>query len=436
MNEFETSSASSLQDELAMKLASLMANTSDFIYFKDAQCRFSLVSEAMIEQIAGMQDAPIVGKTDFDFCDQESAQKIYDDDQKVLTTGEPIRSKVEVVHFDNAGVSWMSTSKMPLKDSDGNIVGLMGISRDITNEKMVEKELEKTNSELVAASRRAGMAEVATNVIHNVGNVLNSINVSISKSADVAEEIDFGKLEKIAELIETGLNSPGFTDADGKGRLIPDYLRKLAGLFQSENTLLRDELAATRRHLEHVSNIISRQQQYASNFHVVEKVDLSELLEDAIRMSSTSLTNHRINVVKDYEPGLILEVDKHRVLQIIVNLIRNAKFACIDSGYSYREIKISVQPNDTQGYEIQVQDNGVGIAPENIVKLFNHGFTTRPDGHGFGLHSGANSAKQMNGSLTAHSEGLGRGATFKLSLPDARLVKRRTPETTLFGEDD
>ena len=407
----------SASDDLALKVSSLMENTADWIYFKDLNSRFTLVSASLIQQLTGTRKASVLGKTDSDFINKECAEKIYEDDNKVLRTGVSILGKVELVEFYNGGSHWMSTSKMPLKDDAGKIVGLIGISRDITKQKLVEQELDESNKALFEASRRAGMAEVATNVIHNVGNVLNSINVSANRADEVARDMGFDKLNKVTQLLRSNLSNPEFFGPEGKVKHVPDYIESVSQTLRDDNQTLRAELAETRKHLEHVCSIISRQQEHASNLQFIETVEMSELVDQAIRMNSDALKKHNITIARQFEPGIIVETDKHRVLQIVVNLIRNAKHACVDSGNRDRHITVSVRSGDDATVLIEVKDNGVGIEPENLVKVFNHGFTTRVNGHGFGLHSGGNSAKQLHGSLTCQSDGPGTGATFILTLP-------------------
>src|SRR6185369_8121635 len=106
----------------------------------------------------------------------------------------------------------------------------------------------------------------------------------------------------------------------------------------------------------------------------------------------------------------------HKVMQILVNLLRNATHACNESGRENKQITVQIATNESH-VRIAVTDNGVGISPENLPRLFNHGFTTRKDGHGFGLHGGAIAASQLGGKLSAQSNGPGTGATFILELP-------------------
>jgi len=159
------------------------------------------------------------------------------------------------------------------------------------------------------------------------------------------------------------------------------------------------------------------QQNYAKVGGANESVNATELVDDALRMNCGALARHEVRVVREYQDGLPeIRVDKHRILQILVNLIRNAKNACDESRSQERLLTVRV---NTQGerLSISVIDNGVGISKDNLTRIFNHGFTTRKDGHGFGLHSGALAAKEMGGTLLAHSDGPGTGAEFTLALP-------------------
>jgi signal transduction histidine kinase len=158
------------------------------------------------------------------------------------------------------------------------------------------------------------------------------------------------------------------------------------------------------------------QQGYARISGVLESMVVNELVEDAIRINTGAMDRHNIKIVREFSASPAILVDRHKILQILVNLIRNAKHACDDSGRSDKQIVVRLEATD-QLVRVSVGDNGVGIAPENLTRIFNHGFTTRTNGHGFGLHSGALAAKEMGGGLAAFSEGPGRGATFTLEIP-------------------
>ena len=135
-----------------------------------------------------------------------------------------------------------------------------------------------------------------------------------------------------------------------------------------------------------------------------------------LRMNAGSLARHDVDLLRDYEARPVVTLDRHKVVQILINLIRNAKYACDESGRVDKLITIRTSTTE-HSVRVAVVDNGVGIPPENLIRIFSRGFTTRKGGHGFGLHSGAIAAKEMGGSLVAQSEGPGHGATFTLELP-------------------
>ena len=402
--------------DFEIKIRNLLKTTSDLIYFKDLNSVFTLSSDSTTLRLSVSKDNTLVGKSDFDFFDFDCATKFFEDEQEIIRTGKPIIGQAES-EVRNGKTTWVCSSKLPLRDTDGNIIGIYGISRDITEQKQTELKLTETNQRLVEASRRAGMAEIATNVIHNVGNVLTSVKVSISESSDICSGFPIDKIGRVADLIEQHGCEEGFFEEGNRGSHLPNFLRKLEQSFSDERAKMQQELSDTRRHLDHITSIVAQQQKHATASKVIERIDLSALISDGIMMSSGSLKNLNITVERDFEEGLIVETDKHQVLQIIVNLIRNAKHACLDSDNSSGLIRISAGNNNNDSFSISVTDNGIGIAQENIVNLFTYGFTTREKGKGFGLHSCANVARELGGSIVATSDGPGKGATFVLTLP-------------------
>ena len=154
-----------------------------------------------------------------------------------------------------------------------------------------------------------------------------------------------------------------------------------------------------------------------------------DIVEDALHINAGSLARHEVDIFRDYQARPVVTTDKHKVMQILINLVRNAKYACDESGRTDKQITVRTTSDD-RGVKIAISDNGVGIPAENLTRIFNHGFTTRKDGHGFGLHSGALAARELGGALTVQSDGPGRGATFVLELPFRRSSPTSAPPTT------
>ncbi|MEO7100294.1 MAG: ATP-binding protein [Luteolibacter sp.] len=299
----------------------------------------------------------------------------------------------------------------------GENVGIVVNFRDVTLRKRAEADLAESARQLLETSRQAGMAEVATSVLHNVGNVLNSVNVSCSVVAEKVRKSRVGSVGKTAALLHRHAGDlAAFFTTDPNGRKLPDYLGKLAaGLAQEQEELLQ-ELRLLGRNVDHIKDIVAMQQNYAKVSGVMETLAMSDLIEDSLRMNDGSLIRHSVEVVRDYGEVPQITVEKHKALQILVNLIGNAKQACDDSDRADKKITFCLTQHQGR-IRVSVIDNGVGISPENLTRIFAHGFTTKPDGHGFGLHSGALAAREMGGSLIVHSDGLGTGATFTLELP-------------------
>jgi signal transduction histidine kinase len=298
-------------------------------------------------------------------------------------------------------------------------------AQDRLEERVEERtaELEEIHRQLVEASRRGGMAEIATNVLHNVGNVLNSVNVSASLVSDNIKKSKTASLGKVATLLQAHESDlAGFFGNDPRGKQLPVYIASLsAHLLAGQQAAVR-EMELLQRNIEHIKEIVSMQQSYAKVSGVKETVEIRALVEDSVRMNLGGLSRHGVRLEREFEEVPVIELEKHKVLQILVNLVRNAKYACDESNELNKQITVRVAGRERH-IEVSVIDNGVGIPAENLIRIFTHGFTTRESGHGFGLHSGALAAKEMGGFLHVHSAGLGHGASFTLGLP------LPTPET-------
>ena len=295
---------------------------------------------------------------------------------------------------------------------------LRGVLFDITEYKKAEEELELLNKRLLESSRLAGMAEVATGVLHNVGNVLNSVNVSSTLICNQVRGSRTSRLRDVILLLNNNSSDlANFLTNDPKGKIIPSYLTNLSERLAQEQQDLLKELELLVKNIEHIKEIVAMQQNYARVSGIIESLSIRNLVEDALQMHTAALARHGVLVVRDYQEVPVISMDKHKVLQILVNLIRNAKYAMDSSARRDKRLTVSIAPIDGNLVQISVTDNGIGISQENLTRIFSHGFTTKRDGHGFGLHSGAIAAREMGGRLYARSDGPGQGATFALELP-------------------
>jgi len=279
------------------------------------------------------------------------------------------------------------------------------------------KQREELNALLRESAHQAGAAEIANGVLHNVGNVLNSIQVSTNIVAETLKTAPVDKLAKAADLIRQNMDRlAAFFTTDPRGRKLPEYICLVSEQLQKRCANVASELNSLLESVEHAKNVISAQQSYGKLAGLRERVKLSDLVEDALRLNDASFLRHNIQVVRDYTHDCEVLTEKHKVLQILVNVINNAKQALYAVDRPDRRIEIKTYRHGHFA-AVEVTDNGIGIEPENLTRIFESGFTTRPEGHGFGLHFSAITAKDLGGKLTAASSGQGTGATFTLWIP-------------------
>jgi PAS domain S-box-containing protein len=330
--------------------------------------------------------------------------------------GETVRNAEFVIVRPDGVSRVVLSSAQRLTGAAGQPLGALAVVEDITQRREAEEELERVHKQLLLASRHAGMADVATNVLHNVGNVLNSVNVSANLVSDRIRKSKCTGLGRAAALFnEHAGDLAGFLSG-AQGRHLPAYLQELAAELVAERDAAAAELAELRGNVEHIKEIVAMQQSYARRGGITDTVDVRVLAEDSLRMNEGAFNRHGVTIERDFAEVPLVEVDKHKVLQILVNVIRNAKYACSEAEGAEKVVTVRIRATGSE-LTIAVIDTGVGIPTENLQRIFNHGFTTRSEGHGFGLHSSALAAKELGGSLRGESAGPGKGATFTLTLP-------------------
>lgn len=315
-------------------------------------------------------------------------------------------------------VRWVRVRGFQVRDAQDRLVCHTGIVTDVTERKLAQAELAASQKQLMDASRRAGMAEIATNVLHNVGNILNSVTVSAGLLRGALRISRAQGLKQAVELMDAHAGRLGdFLATDEKGRMLPGYLRDISQALQQEQADMIVELEQLGRGIDHIRDVVTMQQSYAGRAGVVTSVRVSELVEDAVRINGEKLERDKVTVVRELAPLPKARLDRARVLQILVNLIGNASEALQASAPENRRITVRAEAGNDGRVRLSVRDEGEGISDVNLTRIFSHGFTTRKHGHGFGLHSCVQAAAEMNGTLAVHSDGPGRGATFTLELP-------------------
>ena len=299
---------------------------------------------------------------------------------------------------------------------------LKKVNSDLEHEYEAREEL---YTELMAASKKAGRAEVATGVLHNVGNVLNSLNVSVQTLSEYVRKSPADKLVQASNIISQQSDVGRFINEDSRGKHFPQMLEQLSERLSKDRENELHEIQSLVSSLEHAREVISTQQIVARDGKdVLETIRIEQLVADARRITGVDTKTH-LEVVQENKPITPLLTDKHKVLQILINLLNNAEQAIRNyRGNGVLAITIHQDPDDVR---VLIQDDGMGISKENLTKIFGHGFTTKKEGHGFGLHSCALAAQTLGGSLSVASEGEGFGATFSLTLP----IEHKANETTM-----
>jgi len=309
------------------------------------------------------------------------------------------------------------------RDAEGNPQRILGVCWDITDEVKQASQKRGLELQLREVSRHAGMAEIATGVLHNVGNVLNSLGVSASMLQNKLRSSKTGNLQRVAAMIEENrADLPAFLASD-RGKEIPGYLGQLGVALAAETRDSLVEIDAIASHVGHIRNIVAAQQTHARRGGITESVDLAELVDGAVAIHFTGISG--VDVKREYEDIEPLLLDRHKLLQIFGNLLSNARHALRDLPEGQRRLTLRLRRASADQVAIEVEDSGVGISSDALARLFEFGFTTKKDGHGFGLHTCAILAKELAGELNAFSEGAGRGARFELRIAAAAAEARK-----------
>ena len=286
------------------------------------------------------------------------------------------------------------------------IVGAVIVFKDITKRKKLE-------SEYLDAAHQAGMAEIATGVIHNVGNILNSVNVSAEHIQKVARNSKVGFFKKANGLLQDNRAGWGaFLTSDPKGSKLPEYYSGLADQFTADFAALQAESEQLLKKIELIKHVVDVQQSYARGGDFIEPTSLQEAIESVLVIQQQAFVRHDIKVVKNLRSGAPVLAQKTKLIHVLLNLIKNATEAMVGGATGERRLTIETVNGDHGEVTIRIADTGSGVSAANLGKIFTHGFTTKQGGHGFGLHYCANALTEMGATISAESDGPGKGAAF------------------------
>lgn len=278
------------------------------------------------------------------------------------------------------------------------------------------QELRDTQVILTDTARRAGMAEIATGVLHNVGNVLNSVNISTTCLGDKVRRSKLLDLRRmIHQLQEQSEGIEEFLSSEGRAPKLLTYLSTVTDKLAAEREELQQELARLTEKVGHVKDIVNTQQRYARRVHFPEPVDLVALIHEILDMHRPSMQRHGVELVTNFGYIPVALLEKTNLVQMLDNLVKNAIEAMSDQ--PRRVLTVEAHLNDDERVLVAVVDTGCGILEKDLETIFSYGFTTKPDGNGFGLHSSALALSAIGGSIRVASPGPGQGATFSFDFP-------------------
>jgi signal transduction histidine kinase len=262
-------------------------------------------------------------------------------------------------------------------------------------------------------SREAGMAEVAIGVLHNVGNAMTSVSTGVGLACEALEALPTRRTVQLAELLRSHRDDlPEFLGQPGKAETLVEFVGGLARNLEQSRDNVRAELEAVTTAVTHAVAVIAAQQRHARRIDAMETCRLRELVDDAIRISGVERPDGSILVDRDCDDGTV-KIDRHRLLEILVNLLKNAGDALRRSERAGGRIRVAAGRTG-EGFFVRVHDDGPGVPEHARTKIFAMGYTTKPEGHGFGLHASSNAAIEMSGALRLlPSE---EGATFELTI--------------------
>lgn len=288
--------------------------------------------------------------------------------------------------------------------------------------KRAEEELAKAQKELIEKAHKAGMTDVASDTLHNIGNILNSVKTSNNVIHDITRKSSLEGLNRALDLLRENVDTlEQFISSDSRGKKLVEYLLSLQSPLNREMEQIGEQSKRLAEKVVLMTNVIHAQQIYASGGYMEEQVNLADIVDTVLDLHADALNSFGIAIEKAFEavPGIV--VQKTKLSHVLMNLIGNAKDAMLDTPKEEKKLSITIT-QDQKAVYLKVKDTGHGIRFEDLRRVFNHGYTTKPEGHGFGLHNSANFMTEMRGAIWAESDGEGKGACFVLKFPKAEQL--------------
>jgi PAS domain S-box-containing protein len=416
-------------------LRTLINSLPDLIYVKDLQGR-NLLNNKAHQQFLKASAEELKGKTVYDFYPREMAELFAKDEQEVMHSGKVLLNREERTRDAEGHAAWVATTKVPYADAHGQILGLVGITRDITERKRAEEELQEKNlllehlvasereamdalkqaqSGLVQAEKLAGLGQMVAGVAHEINNPLSFVSNNVAVLAR-----DLAAIKRLLEMYQQA--EPTLEQA--KPELyteIKDFCEQIDLPYTMSN--LEDLLKRSKEGLRRIQQIVKDLRDFArldeSDLH---EIDLNAGIESTVNIIRGKAKSKRVELQTDLKPIPPIVCFPAKLNQVIMNLISNAIDACNEGG----QVKVESWATGDR-VSVAVSDNGSGIPPEIRQRIFDPFFTTKPPGQGTGLGLSISYGiiQDHQGTIAVDSEP-GKGSRFEITVPTKPLLKGKS----------
>ncbi|HYE55135.1 MAG TPA: PAS domain S-box protein [Chitinophagaceae bacterium] len=416
------------QNEIALKalnemlekekyfLDSLMDNMPDSIYFKDRDSKVIRVSKYMARRFAATVD-DLIGKTDFDFQGELHAREAFADEQKIMETGIPKIDYLEKEVTKDGTEYWVSTTKMPMTNAQGEIVGTFGISRDVTTVRNLERERHQA---LVDKAVAQGKFEIASDVMHDIGNAVVGFGTYLTRIRRLQAEDNPDTLKNLGLFFEKQKDALVPALGEAKTNALVKMFDSMSKTQRANQEEINRSIIEQQNIIASIQEILNIQRQYISGRDSGERkpVNLEHIVDDSLSMLSAVLEDAGITMHVNVASALpVIRGDRTKLMQALLNILRNS-IEAIDAGKPDKSIHLSAFTSNGK-VVLQVKDNGSGFN-NGAHQLFSKGFTTKPSGSGLGLYSCQRIVESHEGTIDIYSPGQGKGAVatmeFKIEL--------------------
>lgn len=388
-------------------LVCLMDNMPDSIYFKDKQSRFVRVSKHLAAKF-GKTAEDLVGKTDFDIHNEDHARIAFNHEKEIQETRIPKIDYIEKTTGADGSERWVSSTKMPLVNGQGEVIGTFGISRDVTKIKTLEQERHNAMLDKAVAQ---GKFEIASDVMHDIGNAVVGFGSYLTRIRRLQEQDKLENLQQLIRFFEK--HKSGITEVIGeeKSSAVIKMLCGIALTQRSNNEEISRSISEQLAIITHIQEILNIQRQYISGHDSKERqpVNLRNIINDSLSMIFASIDKMSVEVSLNIANDIpIIKGDRTKLMQAMLNILRNS-IEAIDVQSPEKKIAVIARREDEQ-LIVQVKDSGKGFDPELGSQLFKRGFTTKSSGSGLGLYNCRSIIESHDGVIEMASDGLNKGS--------------------------